>query len=106
MQGFAATPYLKDSPPKDGRLRESKNFLLQRYFESDQLLSMFLDSNYQKYHLTKLSSEWLHFFQSEIKPVRDPRTATDILMKEFLALFYICSTCGWYLEEGLETLQL
>jgi hypothetical protein len=34
------------------------------------------------------------FFQSEIKPIRDPETATEILKKEFLVLFYICSTCG------------
>ena len=38
VQAFVPTPSHKDSPSKDGSLGKSNKFLLQRYFESFQLL--------------------------------------------------------------------
>lgn len=38
VQAFVPMPSHKDSPSKDGSLGKSNKFLLQRYFESYQLL--------------------------------------------------------------------
>lgn len=60
-------------------------------------------------------------FEADIKIVKGSTTATEIKIKHsqyncysnqntafsvYKFLFYICSTCSWYLEKSLETLQL